>query len=142
GAWHVKYYFPPPNWAWLWHRDLDPNNTPSIFTYKGKELMAASGKECRVYLIDPANAGGPGHHVPLYKTPLFCNEEVDFQDSGSWGAITSWEDASGTRWVLAPFWGPAHSQFKFPIVNTPIAKDGGEAAFKVVDNGGKLELQP
>jgi len=142
GAWHVKDYFTPPNWAWLWHRDLDPNNTPSIFTYKGKELMAASGKECRVYLIDPSNAGGPDHHVPLYKTTLFCNEEVDFQDNGSWGAITSWEDSSGTRWVLAPFWGPVHSQFRFPIVNTPVAKDGGEAAFKVVDNGGKFELQP
>ncbi len=142
GSYHVKDYFTPPNWAWLWHRDLDPNNTPSIFTYRGKELMAASGKECRVYLIDPKNAGGPDHHVPLYKTPLFCNEEVDFQDAGSWGALSSWEDASGTRWVLAPFWGPTHSQFKFPIVNQPAAKEGGEAAFKLVDNGGKLELQP
>ncbi len=79
---------------------------------------------------------------PLYKTPLFCNEEVDFQDAGSWGALSSWEDASGTRWVLAPFWGPTHSQFGFPIVNQWAAKEGGEAAFKLVENGGKLELQP
>jgi hypothetical protein len=142
GNYHVKDWFTPPNWAWLWHRDLDPNNTPTIFTYKGRELMVASGKECRLYLLDPKNAGGPDHHVPLSKTPLFCNEEVDFQDAGSWGALSSWEDSSGTRWVLAPFWGPTHSQFKFPIVNTPAAKEGGEAAFKLVDNGGKLELQP
>src|SRR5206468_9648546 len=67
GAWHVKDWFTPPNWEWLWHRDLDPNNTPTIFNFKGRELMAASGKECRVYLLDPKNAGGADHHEPLYK---------------------------------------------------------------------------
>ena len=63
--------------------------------------------------------GGADHQTPLFKTPLFCNEEVDFQDAGSWGAVSTWEDTDGTRWVLAPFWGPAHSQSKFPIMNTP-----------------------
>jgi outer membrane protein assembly factor BamB len=142
GAWHVKDWFTPPNWAWLWHRDLDPNNTPTIFNFKGKELMAASGKECRVYLLDPKNAGGSTHMEPLYKTPLICNEAVDFQNAGSWGALSSWEDPSGTRWVIVPFWGPAHSKFKFPITNTPETKEGGEAAFKVVDKNGKPELEP
>ena len=44
-------------------KDLDPNNTPTLFNFKGTELMAASGKECRVYLIDPLNAGGADHHL-------------------------------------------------------------------------------
>ncbi|HXE62501.1 MAG TPA: PQQ-binding-like beta-propeller repeat protein [Bryobacteraceae bacterium] len=138
----VKNYFTPPNWYWLWKRDLDPNNTATIFNYKGRELLVASGKECRVFLLDPKNPGGADHHTPLYKTPLFCNEDVDFQDEGSWGALSTWEDANGTRWVLAPFWGPVHSQFKFPTVNTPVAKEGGIAAFKVQDTNGKLELVP
>ena len=125
GELKLKDYYTPTNWDWLRKRDLDPNNTPTIFTYKGRELMAASGKECRVYLLDPKSLGGADHQTPLYKTPLFCNEEVDFQDAGSWGALSTWEDPVGTRWVLAPFWGPAHSQFKFPITNTPVTKDGG-----------------
>ena len=141
GSYHIDNYFTPSNWAWLWHRDLDPNNTPTIFTWKGKEYLVASGKECRLYLLDPKNIGGADHHTPLFRTPLFCNEEVDFQDAGSWGALSSWEDPSGTRWVLAPFWGPAHSQFKFPTVNQPATKDGGVAAFKLVDVNGKPELQ-
>ena len=136
----LKDYYTPTNWDWLRKRDLDPNNTPTIFTFKGRELMAASGKECRVYLLDPKSLGGADHQTPLFKTPLFCNEEVDFQDAGSWGALSTWEDAAGTRWVLAPFWGPAHSQAKFPIMNTPLTKDGGVAAFKVEDKDGKLEL--
>lgn len=138
----LKDYFTPTNWEWLRKRDLDPNNTPTIFNYRGRELMAASGKECRVYLLDPRSAGGENHQTPLYRTPLFCNEEVDFQDAGSWGALSTWEDANGTRWVLAPFWGPTHSQMKFPIVNTPAAKEGGVAAFKVEEVNGRLQLTP
>ncbi len=141
-SWKVKDWFTPPNWDWLRKRDLDPNNTPTVFTYKGRELMAASGKECRVYLLDPKDMGGPDHHEPLFKTPLFCNEAVDFQNAGSWGALSSWEDASGTRWVLVPFWGPKHSQFKFPIENQPAALEGGEAAFKLVEKDSKPTLEP
>jgi outer membrane protein assembly factor BamB len=138
----LKDYYTPTNWDWLRKRDLDPNNTPTIFNFKGRELMAASGKECRMYLLDTKSLGGADHQTPLFKTPLFCNEEVDFQDAGSWGAVSTWEDSGGIRWVLAPFWGPAHSQAKFPIMNTPLTKDGGVAAFKVEDKGGKLELSP
>jgi PQQ-like domain len=138
----MKDYYTPTNWDWLRKRDLDPNNTPTIFTFKGRELMAASGKECRMYLLDPKSPGGADHQTPLYKTPLFCNEEVDFQDSGSWGALSTWEDPAGARWVLAPFWGPAHPQMKFPITNTPVTKEGGVAAFKVSDSGGTITLEP
>ncbi len=136
-------YYTPVNWDWLRKRDLDPNNTPTVFMYKGRELLAASGKECRMYLLDTRSLGGPDHQTPLYKTPLFCNEEVDFQDAGSWGALSTWEDAAtATRYVLAPFWGPAHSQFKFPITNTPPTREGGVAAFKVTDAGGSPRLDP
>jgi hypothetical protein len=135
-------YYTPKNWDWLRKRDLDPNNTPTIFTYRGRELMAASGKECRAYLNDPKAAGGEDHQTPLYRTPLFCNEEVDFQDAGSWGALSTWQDPAGTRWVLAPFWGPAHSQFKAPIMNTPPTKEGGVAAFKVAGPAATPTLQP
>ncbi len=138
----LKDYYTPRNWDWLRKRDLDPNNTPTIFTYKGRQLMAASGKECRVYLLDPKSLGGADHQTPLFKTDLFCNEEVDFQDAGSWGALSTWEDASGTRWVLAPFWGPVHSQFKAPIMNTPTPQEGGVAAFKLEEKNGALALTP
>lgn len=141
GQMKLKDYYTPTNWEWLRKRDLDPNNTPTIFTYKGKELIAASGKECRLYLLDPESVGGENHQTPAFKTPLFCNEEVDFQDMGSWGALSSWEDPGGTRWVLAPFWGPVHSQANFPISYGPV-KEGGVAAFKLVERGGKLEFQP
>ncbi|MGH9146454.1 MAG: hypothetical protein ACRD1Q_07075, partial [Vicinamibacterales bacterium] len=64
----LKDYFTPSNWEWLRRRDLDPNNTPTIFTYKGRELIAASGKECRLYLLDPESPGGSNHQTPLYRS--------------------------------------------------------------------------
>ena len=140
GQLKLKDYYTPTNWEWLRKRDLDPNNTPTVFKYKGRELIAASGKECRLYLLDPESAGGENHQTPAFKTPLFCNEEVDFQDMGSWGALSSWEDR-GTRWVLAPFWGPVHSQAKFPLSYGPV-KEGGVAAFKLVERAGRLEFAP
>jgi hypothetical protein len=44
----------------------------------------------------------------------------------------------GTRAIL----GPAHSQMKFPIVKTPVTKEGGVAAFKVEEVNGRLQLTP
>ena len=142
GQMKMKDYYTPLNWDWLRKRDLDPNNTPVTFVYKGRELIAASGKECRVYLLDPKSAGGADHQTPLYKTPLFCNEEVDFQDMGSWGALSTWAEPNGTRWVLAPFWGPVHPDYKAPTMNTPIAKEGGVAAFKVEGDAAQPTLAP
>ena len=102
----LKSYFTPNNWEWLRKRDLDPNNTPTIFTYKGRELIAASGKECRMFLLDPQSAGGADNQTPLYKSELFCNEEVDFQDAGSWGALSTWEDPVGNRMDPGAVLGP------------------------------------
>ena len=137
----LKSYFAPKNWAWLQKRDLDPNNTPTIFTYKGRELIAASGKECRMFLLDPQSAGGADNQTPLYKSDLFCNEEVDFQDAGSWGALSTWEDPVGNRWILAPFWGPVHSKFKFEVTHGPVMA-GGVGGFRLRDRNGKFDLAP
>ena len=66
---------------------------------------------------------------------------MNFASAGVWGALASWEEPNGTRWVLSPFWGPKHSQFKAPVENGPV-KYGAIAAFKVEDKGGKAVLTP
>src|SRR5580658_2176620 len=133
--------FGPPNAAWLVKRDLDAQVTPVIFPYKGKELMVSGSKECRLWMMDTAGIGGDDHRTDLYTTPMFCNEDVNFASAGIWGSLATWVDPKGTRWVLSPFWGPQHSQFKFPITNG-VTKKGGVAAFKVEDVNGKTQLVP
>jgi outer membrane protein assembly factor BamB len=134
-------YYGPSNAEWLVKRDLDMQVTPAIFNYKGKELMVDAGKECRVYLMDTQSIGGDDHRTPLYRSPLLCNEDVNFASAGIWGSMASWEDSKGTRWVLTPIWGAKHSQFKAPIENGTV-KDGAIVAFKVEEKGGKLQLTP
>jgi outer membrane protein assembly factor BamB len=137
----IKDYYTPDNHLWLTERDMDMNYTPSIFPYKGRELMVASGKEGRYYLLDAKAMGGPNHETPLYKTPLISNTNVNFQTEGSWGSGATWEDKSGTRWVLAPVGGPLNPAVKFPITYGAIP-DGATIAFKVMDVDGKTKLVP
>jgi outer membrane protein assembly factor BamB len=137
----LKDWYTPTNWEWLLKRDLDMNVTPVVFTYKGRQLLVGSGKEGRLFLLDTASMGGPNHQTPLYRTDLIANEEVDFAEFGTWGNLASWEDADGTRWVLAPVGGPKHPSFKFPITNGD-APHGSIVAFKVEDKDGKPVLTP
>ena len=94
-----------------------------------------------MYLLDTKDAGGDDHQTPLYRTPLVCNEEVNFAGAGIWGSMANWLDSSGTRWVLSPFWGPVHPNFKVPVSYGPV-KFGAVVAFKVGDEGGKFSLNP
>lgn len=134
-------WFEPTNWIWLQKRDLDMQVTPAIFDFKGRELMVTGSKECRVYLLDTKSAGGTDHQTPLYRTPLLCNEEVDFQSAGIWGSMASWLDAKGTRWALTPFWGPSHPDFKPPVTHGPV-EHGAIVAFKVEEKNGTPQLSP
>jgi outer membrane protein assembly factor BamB len=137
----VQDWYIPSNWAWMSKRDLDMQVTPAIFSYKGRELMVTGSKECRVYLLDTKSAGGDNHQTPLFRTPLLCNEEVNFASAGIWGSMASWEDSSGTRWVLTPFWGPVHPDFK-PSVSYGRVKHGAIVAFRLEEKSGKLQLVP
>lgn len=134
-------YYGPSNAEWLWKRDLDMQVTPAIYDWKGKEYMVDASKECRVYLMDTESIGGDDHRTPVFRTPLICNEIVDFAEAGIWGSLASWEERDGTRWVLAPFWGPKHSKFNAPIEHGAVKK-GAIAAFVMGEVKGKVELAP
>jgi len=91
--------------------------------------------------MDTESIGGDDHRTPVYRTPLICNEIVDFAEAGIWGSLANWKDSKGTQWVLTPFWGPKHSKYKAPIENG-VVKKGAIAAFKVATRNGKVVLDP
>jgi len=137
----LKDWYTPSNREWITKRDLDMNTTPTVFPYKGRDLIVAGGKEGRLFLLDSQSLGGASHRTPLYRTPLIANEETDFAGFGIWGGLASWEDSKGTRWVLAPVWGPLTKEVKFPVTNGE-APHGSVVAFKVEDKDGKTVLSP
>ena len=137
----LKDWYTPSNREWITKRDLDMNTTPTVFPYKGRDLIVAGGKEGRLFLLDSQSLGGASHRTPLYRTPLIANEETDFAGFGIWGGLASWEDSKGTRWVLAPVWGPLTKDVKFPVTNGE-APHGSIVAFKVEEKDGKTVLAP
>jgi outer membrane protein assembly factor BamB len=134
-------YFGAPNANWLWRRDLDVNTTPVAFDYRGRKFLVGTSKECRLWLLDRDALGGEDHRTSLHTTPLICNDAQAFDGRGVWGALSAWQDPSGTQWVLAPFWGPVSRQFKAPIEHAR-PEGGGVAAFKLVQRAAKWELVP
>ena len=67
--------------------------------------------------------------------------DVQFDAKGIWGSLASWEDAKGTRWILAPLWGPLHPDYKFPVANGD-NPSGSIGAFKLVEQNDKPVLAP
>jgi outer membrane protein assembly factor BamB len=137
----LEDWFEPHNWSWMQKRDLDMQVTPAIFPFNGQELLATGSKACRIYLLDTRAAGGEDHQTPLAETPLMCNEETNFASAGIWGALATWNDDAGTRWVLTPFWGPVHREFKVPVSYGAVT-NGAIVALKVQATAGTYELIP
>lgn len=135
-------YYAPKNQRFIDKKDLDLGNmSPAVFSWKGRELVAASGKEGVIYLLDSKSLGGADHQTPLYRSPLFTNEEANFHMRGFWGAFGTWEE-NGTRWLLGSAYGPVHGQLPPFPAQYGKAENGSVMAFQVVDKGGKPELAP
>jgi len=134
-------YYTPANRAWITRKDLDMGCiSPVVFPFKQSELVAGSGKEGVIYLLDAKSPGGADHRTPLYRSGLITNEEANFWGRGFWGAFATREDDKGARWLYAPAWGPPGSgapKFDYSYGETP---NGSIMAFRVEEKDGKLTL--
>ncbi|MGH9628738.1 MAG: hypothetical protein ACRD7E_10455, partial [Bryobacteraceae bacterium] len=105
-------------------------SSPVVFDFKGKDLIAAASNDGRLHLVD-----GAALSKPLAKTPVFSS--ADFAP----GALASWEDSDGTRWLLAPASGAAIAGAGFSATNGEV-KNGAIVAWKVVERNGAPVLEP
>src|SRR6202142_3382541 len=99
--------YTPTNWAYLREKDLDLGSAnPVLFSFQKWTLVASAGKESTISLLDADNLGGTVSHTPLYQSPRWGNDEVLLAGRGLWGAMATWQDGDGKRFVLLPLWGP------------------------------------
>jgi hypothetical protein len=88
------------------------NSSPLVFAQKDKDIVAASGGG-KLYLFDStALSSGPVATAAIAAAGKFEP-----------GALASWEDAQGARWIAVP-------------------SSRGIVTFKVNDDGAKVALQP
>jgi outer membrane protein assembly factor BamB len=123
-------------------KDSDMNTpSPVVFSLKNRDLIVTAGRDGRLYLLDSETLGGDDHRTALYRTPQIATADPASIDRGIWGGISTWEDASGVRWIIVPVWGPLQPDFKAPAANGP-ASNGSIVAFRVDEQNGKPELTP
>ena len=67
---------------------LQLTSSPVVFEFKGKDLIAVTTSDGAMQVVDTADLS-----KPLASTPAF---------GSSGGAVASWQDMSGGRWILAP----------------------------------------
>jgi hypothetical protein len=108
------------------------SSTPVIFDHKGKTLIAATTKDGRVHLLDIGNLEG-GSQRALHTTPASSKAGTLAP-----GAMASWQDRSGARWILAPTTGAHAADLGFKSAAT----NGAVVAWKLVEQNGALTLQP
>jgi hypothetical protein len=142
-AWGLNDSFIPSNWRYVNARDLDIGSGGVIlFPFGKRNLLATASKESVVYLLDADNLGGVDHMTSLYQSPRLGNDTQDFQALGVWGSLATWQSDKGERWVYTPMWGaPGKASPKFPMTNGD-APSGSVMALKVVEDQGKVSLQP
>ena len=117
---------------WFTAEGADFNSSPIVVRYKNKDLVAATANDGRLYLLDGTSLGGADH-----KTPLSASEK--FTAAGAGTALATFE-VEGTPWILATSSGGSVTAGKFAANGAVVS--GAVVAFKVVDQEGKLSLQP
>jgi outer membrane protein assembly factor BamB len=102
-------------------------SSPVVFDYQGKDLIAATSSDGKLHLLDAAAMERPIAVSPAFSAANFAT-----------GAIASWRDAAGIRWLLVPAGGSAPNEAGF----RGDIKNGAIVAWKVVDRNGTPGLQP
>jgi outer membrane protein assembly factor BamB len=139
--------FTPANWQFLNTQDLDLGSASSaVFAFGRRTLIAVSGKEGFLYLLDAADLGGgpPNHAAPLYQSSQLANDAAEGKNPGEgvWGAITTFETADGKRFLYVPIWGPPSKNAPKFNASGGAAPNGSIMAFQVVAQDDKVALLP
>ena len=105
-------------------------SSPVVFEFKNRDLIAAATADGRLHLLDAAALSGPRPAISAaFSSPDFAT-----------GALASWQDSEGTRWLLAPAGGAIAAGAGFSVNGA--ATNGAIAAFRVVEESGALALKP
>jgi outer membrane protein assembly factor BamB len=101
-----------------------------VFTTGGKQFVTAATQDGRIHLVDAASMVGVG------TSTVFSTSKTVAPS-----ALATFEEAGGTRFILAPANGPLGTATKYATSNGAVT-GGAIVAFKVVDQDGKTTLQP
>ena len=111
-------------------------SSPVVIDFNDKDYLAVTTEDERIHLLDGTKLGGSNGSTPVDKTPIYAIGS-DFVP----GALATWEDSDGVKWVLAPSGSGSSRGAAFRVTNGQV-KNGAIVAWKVVDRNGSPSLEP
>jgi PQQ-like domain len=108
-----------------------------VFQFQGKDVVAAANRDGRIYLLDTASLGGADHKTPLAKSAHYAPTSGDFTP----GALATWQNADGTRWIAVPTGASPAADAKFTLTNGAVST-GAIVTFKVTGSATAPALEP
>jgi hypothetical protein len=111
--------------------------SPIAFTYKGKELAVAPGKDGSIALLDAEAPGGADHQTPLFETPALAKPG----EKHGWDGFAEYQDKEGSTWVFASI-SSAITLSEGDVQHSGSTPHGGIVAFKLEDDGSQSALKP
>jgi outer membrane protein assembly factor BamB len=145
---------------WFTDPATDLVSGPLVFTQNDRDVVTVATKDGRILLLDTKSLGGPNHATPLYASRSFMGSSATFAHE----ALAMWQEMipiagapaaapatpgtpapptmqAGARWLLVPVSGRLPADLQVPTSTGPIT-NGAILALRVVDEGGRLSLQP
>jgi hypothetical protein len=99
-------------------------SSPVAFSQGTRNLVAATARNGRMYVLDAAAFGGGDHRTPLVRSAVYA--AGDFSPGG----VTTWQDQDNTRWLLVASAGTIAGDAAFASANGAVT-NGTVAAFKL-----------
>lgn len=118
----LKDYFTPGKSAFV--------SSPVVFDAGGKDWIAVMNADGKMYLLDSSALGGSDHKTPASASAKFAGIGNELP-----GALASWQDTDGTRWVLTSISGTVSGS---GFQTNGAVSNGAIVALKVVNGA----LQP
>jgi hypothetical protein len=108
--------------------------SPVAFDYKGKQLIAAPGKDGSIVLLDASSLGGADHQTALASSQPLAKPG----EKHTWDGFAAWQDKDGATWVFASVSAAVAAEGDARLNgSTP---HGAIAAFKIGDANGQPTL--
>jgi len=112
-------------------------SSPVAFNYDGRDVVAVAARDGRLYLFDGATPGGADHRTVLARSSVYSTGVTAFSP----GAVTTWQDPDGVRWLLVASAGPPARETAFPAGNGAIT-NGTVVAFRLTAGAGGFAFEP
>ena len=110
--------------------------SPVVFSFQGRDLIIAGGRNGRLYLFDSKALTMPDRSVPLFVSDPLIRNGKKYKGGSFRGAFSTWSDVdTGARWFYVPVLGP----LRLPSVPKAVPSARGEGSILALNLGGTPE---